>query len=125
MAPALAWQRPSGDGRGVEGFLRRLVAGDEILDAATEPARAAASALVPQDPATHLGGLETGEVQREGAVRRVEHMVPLVEDVARRQPGVAEPAECGLDHDEGMIGDDEARMPSLSGVALDEAESVV
>ncbi len=126
MLPALARQRAGGAERIGERLLGGIVAGDEILDAPPQPAGAAAPAgLDAEQPAPEIRGLLAGERQREGAVGGVEDVMPLIEDVAVRQISVVEPAERRLDHDEGVVGDDDAGAPCLAHALLDEAFVVV
>ena len=45
----------------------------------------------------------------------------FVEDIAGRDRRIIEPAERSLRHDQGMIGDDDARLPRLADILLDKA----
>src|SRR5205085_8850264 len=75
--------------------------------------------------AAQVGGLLAREMEREGAVGRLEDMVALVEDEPRRQASVVEPAERRLDHHERVVGDDDAGAARLAHAPLDEAAPVM
>ncbi len=73
------------------------------------------------DPAAQLAPLTARQTHRKGVVGGFEQVVPLVEHIAGRHRRVVEPAECGLGHDERMIGDDDPRAAGLADVLLDKA----
>ena len=81
-------------------------------------------ALGAEQPAAELGHLAAADLGGEGAVGGVEEVVALVEDVAQRRPVLAA-AERGLDHDQGVVGDDEARGAGAADGVLDEAAAPV
>ena len=130
--PVVARQRT---GRGqcrVEGLACSLPALGQVADPAAEPPRpagvAAAAGFRPKQPASELPRFAAGEVRGEGAVRRVEDMVPLVEHVAGRHAPLLACAEGGarcLHHEQRMIGDHHVGAAGLSLALLDEAAAVM
>ena len=126
LQPAVGRERQRCLEDGVERRRRRGIVGDEVLDAALQAPRAAARApLGAEQPAPELGRLASREMGREGAVGGIEDMVALVEDVARGQIAVVDPAKCCLHHDERVVGDHDLGAPGAAHAALDEALLIV
>ena len=82
-APAFRGQRARPPHRLGQRLDRRLVAGDQILQAPLQPApaRCRRPPSRPPQPAPQLGRLPAAQMPGEGAVGGVEQMVALVEDV--------------------------------------------
>lgn len=66
-------------------------------------------ALRAEQPPAQFGGLHTRQVCGERAVRGVEDVVPLVEDISRGHQTLIQAAKRRLHHDQGMIGHDNPR----------------
>ena len=132
LVPVGAGQRVRGLQRVVEGLARRIAVGDQVLDPAAQAPRAAGIAAAPrfrpEQPAPQFERLFAGEMGGEGAVRRVEEMVPLVEHVAGRHAPLVAGAEDRarrLHHEQRVVGDHHVRPPRLALALLDEAATVV
>ena len=126
-APALARQHARARPRPRRARARRP--SSPATRSSSAPAQAAgaraAALLGAEQPAPQLRRLAPGQLEREGAVGGVEHVVALVEDIARRQVAVVEPAERRLDHHQRMVGDDDARAARAAHALLDEAAVVM
>ena len=64
-------------------------------------------------------------MRSESAVSSIEDMMTLVEDIACREMGILDPAKCRLDHHQGMVGDDDIRVPSAPDIPFDKATAVM
>ena len=116
----------------VEGLARGLAVRDQVFDPAAQAARAAGIAAPPrfrpQQPASQLERLFAGEVGGEGAVRRIEEVVALVEHVAGRHAAFVAGAEGRarrLHHEQRVVGNHHVGPPRLALALLDEAAAVV
>ncbi len=107
------------------------VAVDEVADPLPEPTGPGpASRLGAQDPAPKIGRFAGRKVGRERAVGGVEQVMALVEDIAGRKPVFAagasgKAAQGGLDHHQGMIGDDDIGAPGPAHRVFDETAAVM
>ena len=117
-----------GRGSRARGLRRRigdLVEADEVGAKALIEVLAAARILPADDPAAQLAPFTPGQAHGKGAVRCCEQVVTFVEDIAGRHGCVVEPTECGLGHDQRMVGDDDARLSCLANVLLDKAAVIL
>ena len=121
--PAFAGQDAGRFQDRLQGLACRLIARDQIVDPALQPAQP--SGLGADQPAAQFGGLQPRQMAGKGAVGGVEQMMALVEDVARGQVVIAFARARGLDHGQRVIGDDDAGAPRPAHAALDEAFAVV
>ena len=119
--PARRRQRARRLQRGVQRRLQQRAGGDQFLDPPLQAAGARSPALGAEQPAAQLGGLQPGQLGGERAVRRVEHVVALVEHVAGRHHAVVQPAPGGLGHHQRMVGDDKLRGARAADRVFDEA----
>ena len=111
---------------GFQSFLRRLVIGDQILDALLQAAcPAGASALGADQPAPQFHRLDRRQMRGEGTVRRIEHMMSLVEHIAGRQCAIVDPAKRRLDHHQRMVGDNDFRPARPAHGFLDVAFGIM
>ena len=121
LVPAIGRQDAGGDqclDQRRAGFVVRL---DEVADAALQAAGARTAGLGAEEPAPQLASFLAGEPQRERGIGGFEQMMPLVEDIARRHDGIVEPAQCGLGHDQRVVGDDDAGVARRAHVLFDKA----
>src|SRR5882757_9206485 len=105
LRPALAGENTRGSKRFLECFLGGEIAGDEILQATAQAARARSAALIGADkPAPQFRAFPPRQSQRKRIVGGIKKVMPLIEHVACRQIGIIKPAERRLNHDERMVG---------------------
>src|SRR5580693_348555 len=121
LRPAVAGENAGGR-QDVEQCLGAMVITfDEVADPAPQASGTGASAgFGADDPAPQFTPFLARQAHREGAVGGIQKMMALVEDIAGRNGCIVEPAECGLRHDQRMVGDDDARLARLADVLLDE-----
>ena len=125
LEPAVGWQSLRGGKRRLDrlatGF---IVTGDIGQPRRQSPAAAARLFLGAHDPAAQLDRLGPGQRGGEGAVGRLEHVVPFVEYDARRALCVIAAAGC-VHHHERVVGDDEIGLRRGARCMLDEALPVM
>ncbi len=121
LHPTVAGEN-SGGGEDVEQcFGAIVIALDEVADAAPQASGARASAgFGADDPAPQFAPFLARQAHRKGVVGGIQQVVTFVEDIAGRDGCIVEPAESGLRHDQRMVRDDDARLPRLADVFLDE-----
>ncbi len=125
LAPTGPGEHPDRPEHLVDRVERRGIVGDQIAEPFGQPpASRSARFLGSSQPPPKLGRLASGEVEREGAVGGIEKMVSLVEHVTNRQ-SLLVAAERGLDHHQGMVGDDDVRPSCFADRAFDEALAIV
>ena len=122
LRPAVAGE-DAGRGEDLEQCPGAVIAAvDEVADAPPQPAGARASTpLGAGDPAAQLASLAARQPHRKGIVGGLEQMVAFVENVTGRHRRIVQPAQRRLGHDQGMVGDDEARATRLANVLFDKA----
>ena len=107
LAPALSRQFPRRLHRLLQRLISRLILAEQVADAVFKAAHPAfAARIAAGDPAAELGRLKPRELCGEGAVRRIEEMMPLIKDKALGKVRIIG-ARGGVDHDKRMVGDDE------------------
>ena len=121
--PAVGWQ----EARRLDRRIERLIASLVIAAHVQKPRGQAASAapgfpLRPDDPAPHLDRFLAGQRDRKSRIGGVEQMMAFVEQDPRRCIGA--PAR-GIDHHQGMIGDDDIGFAPGAFGALDEAFAIM
>ena len=121
LRPAVAGENASGGEDVEQCFGAIVIAFDEIADPAPQASGTRASAgFGADDPAPQLTPFLARKAHRKGAVGGIQQVVAFVEDIAGRDGRIIEPAESGLRHDQRMISDNDARLPRLADVLLDE-----
>ena len=119
--PARRGQRACRQQSGVQWRLQQRAGRDQFLDTPPQPAGTRPPALGAEQPAAHLGGLQPGELGGERAVRRIEHVMALVEHVTAWHDAVVQPAPRGLGHHQRMVGDHKLRGSRAADRVFDEA----
>ena len=122
LCPSVPGQ-DAGSSKDIDQCLGALViALDEIADPPPEtPGARSPAGFGTDDPAQQLAPLLSGEANGECAVGGLQQVMAFVEDIAGRNSRIIEPAESGLRHHQGVVGDNNLRLPCLANVLFDKA----